>query len=566
MMARLVWYQSDGATSISTIDGTAQTSDLVTTKRLSVSAIAPDNAGYVSVRFRGSGGTWTVGETQFVDNISLYQDDSGIHSGFMPPGWLWTIAGTNWWWSNRGADEIGEGLKFPAQYVYFPGTAGNYASTPDSAALSITGDIDIRAKIAMDTWGAMEQDQAIVAKWLDSTQRSYMLRIRNGNIRCYFSTTGADVISGSGNNAIPTDGSVKWVRVTRASATGLMSFYTSEDGVTWTATGTATGTAGALFDSTQQVEVGSYNNGAGRWAGKVYYAEIRNGIGGSVVGDFTPNVPAHTGVRTPSTFTSAVGAVPWTLNGSAWEWYPTVSPIVSTPDTAVLDVTGDLDIRIKVTADDWTARSSRFELFGKYDSTGNQRSFMVWINSGGSLTFWHSETGTVGISANSTASLTFANGATGWVRVTLDVDNGSAGHSKAFYTSEDGVTWTQLGTTVVTAGVTSVHAGTAPLVWGARHPTSNLESVAGVIHYAELRSGINGSPVAIFDPDVARLPAGQTPLTIPSLTGEVYTISGGGWEWDVPGTVDIKLLGSGQIVRGVSRKTHDSVLAGWSAP
>ena len=32
------------------------------------------------------------------------------------------------------------------KYVRLPGTAGNYISTPDSAALDITGDIDIRAR------------------------------------------------------------------------------------------------------------------------------------------------------------------------------------------------------------------------------------------------------------------------------------------------------------------------------------------------------------------------------------------------------------------------------------
>jgi hypothetical protein len=36
-------------------------------------------------------------------------------------------------------------------YLALPGTSGNYASAPDSAALSITGNIDIRCKVASST-------------------------------------------------------------------------------------------------------------------------------------------------------------------------------------------------------------------------------------------------------------------------------------------------------------------------------------------------------------------------------------------------------------------------------
>jgi len=37
-------------------------------------------------------------------------------------------------------------------YLYLPGTNGNYVSTPDAAPLDITGDIDIRVRISLDDW------------------------------------------------------------------------------------------------------------------------------------------------------------------------------------------------------------------------------------------------------------------------------------------------------------------------------------------------------------------------------------------------------------------------------
>ena len=37
-------------------------------------------------------------------------------------------------------------------YVYLPGVAGNNLTAPDDNSLDITGDIDVRAQIAMDDW------------------------------------------------------------------------------------------------------------------------------------------------------------------------------------------------------------------------------------------------------------------------------------------------------------------------------------------------------------------------------------------------------------------------------
>ena len=42
-----------------------------------------------------------------------------------------------------------------------------------------------------------------------------------------------------------------------------------------------------------------------------------------------------------------------------------------------------------------------------------------------------------------------------WLRVTLSVNNGSSGNTTTFYTSSDGITWTQLGNTIINSGITS---------------------------------------------------------------------------------------------------------------
>src|SRR5205807_1447707 len=63
------------------------------------------------------------------------------------------------------------------KYVYLPGSAGNYLSTPDAAPLHVAGDLDIRAKVALDDW-TPANDQWIVGK-LDqaATHIAYALRV-----------------------------------------------------------------------------------------------------------------------------------------------------------------------------------------------------------------------------------------------------------------------------------------------------------------------------------------------------------------------------------------------------
>jgi len=205
--------------------------------------------------------------------------------------------------------------------LQLPGTTGNYASTPDSAATSITGDIDIRCKVALTDW-TDATTPALVSKWTDAgTQGSYVLRMRaDATIGAFWYVGGLVSVSTS---AIVTfaDGTAGWIRVTRATATGDSTFYKSSDGVTWTQVGTVRpGTAGNLPDNTAAVNIGAYNAGAtGPLNGKVYYAEIRNGIGGSVVASFNATAVVKTGTRTPTTYTAPTGEV-WTVNGSTWDW------------------------------------------------------------------------------------------------------------------------------------------------------------------------------------------------------------------------------------------------------
>ncbi len=206
------------------------------------------------------------------------------------------------------------GLMETGGYLNLPGVGGNYASTPDSSTQDITGDIDIRVKAAVADW-TPAATVTLAAKFINSgNQRSYSFRLNtNGTLNFLISTTGADFPNNSSSVATGfSDGSAHWVRVTRVQTTGVTTFYTSEDGVTWTQLGsTVVINAGdAIFSSTAEVYIGAVNAGGVTdvYTGKIYRAQIYNGIAGTLAADFDARR-----FGSADTATMTTGEV-WTIN------------------------------------------------------------------------------------------------------------------------------------------------------------------------------------------------------------------------------------------------------------
>ena len=205
----------------------------------------------------------------------------------------------------------------------------------------------------------------------------------------------------------------------------------------------------------------------------------------------------------------------WT--GENYVYLPGVaSNFLSVPDAAALDITGDIDIRVRVAMDDWTPGSTSI-LLGKQNE-GSQRSFWMTLGTGGTITFWWSSTGSyeVALVATSTVVTGITDGTTKWVRVTLDVDNGASGRDVRFFTSADGVSWTQLGATVTTAGITSIFSSTTSVSVGQHFP------IAGKIYRAQIFNGIDGTKV--LDVDTSVITTGAA-TSFTALTGQTVTIN-----------------------------------------
>lgn len=204
-------------------------------------------------------------------------------------------------------------------YLDLPGTNGNAVTTPDSAAASITGDIDIRVKMAPANWATT---QYVLCK-TQTGNASYNFLIVAGNLRLSGGTSAGSITNTSTATTGFANASTHWARATRASASGEVKFYTSDDGSSWTQLGTTiSGTAGTWVDNTARVAIGTGESATLdflMFTGKIYYAEVRSGIAGTVVASFDATAVTKTATRTPTTYTAPTGEV-WTVNGSAWDW------------------------------------------------------------------------------------------------------------------------------------------------------------------------------------------------------------------------------------------------------
>lgn len=153
-------------------------------------------------------------------------------------------------------------------------------------------------------------------------------------------------------------------------------------------------------------------------------------------------------------------------------------------------IAGDLDVVARLRPVAWASGAAQV-FAARWETTSNQRAFYTYLTGSGFLGLSWSADGSTILSATSSAAAPFAADADGWVRVTLDVDNGAAGSTVTFYTSTDGVTWAQLGAPVVTAGVTSLFASTAPYQVGS-YGSAIVSPFAGRAYWVEIRNGLAG--------------------------------------------------------------------------
>lgn len=203
-------------------------------------------------------------------------------------------------------------------YLALDGTTAGVATTPDAAALDIVGDLDIRVEATADWYAAGVQ--TLLGKWESATtQRSYMLRLEGGVLAFNWSTAGTSPYNFV-SLQLPTLPRRAALRVTldvnngTGGFTCTMYWATSMAGP-WTvivAPVTSTPTT-SIFAGAAPLQVApTLATGWAPLRGRVHRAEVRSGIGGTVVAspDFRAKTPGTTG------FTDSAGRV-WSVTGTA---------------------------------------------------------------------------------------------------------------------------------------------------------------------------------------------------------------------------------------------------------
>jgi len=220
-------------------------------------------------------------------------------------------------------------------YVALPGVTSNYLSVPDAAALDITGDIEMVARITMPDW-TPSADGTLVGKWVGPSNLAYYWLIQTtGTMRLYTSANGSSSVDHTSSAATGfTDGATGWVKVTRASASGQVLHYIAADAgsntepTSWTQLGTAgSTTAGGIFAGTAAVGLGARSDGAGALSGNVHRLIIRSGIGGSTVLDVDTSVLTD---ESATSFTATTGQTV-TINRSTGATYMTAVVVPGRP-------------------------------------------------------------------------------------------------------------------------------------------------------------------------------------------------------------------------------------------
>lgn len=258
----------------------------------------------------------------------------------------------------------------------------------------------------------------------------------------------------------------------------------------------------------------------------------------------------------------------------------------TTADKAVLDITGDIDVRIDVRPDNW--RGGRgMVLASKYNSTGNNRSWVFWVDRSGYLWFRWSTDGTLANSFDVQSTAVVSALRRQALRVTVDADNGAGSWVVTFYTSDTiSGTWTQLGSSITSTGSITIFSGTADLQVGTlalgsgcatraqltlpATPAALVDPFVGRIYRFQLYNGIAGTKVA--DMDATAQTAGTTSWSDGLTTPNTWTLSASAsitkqsyrfWgevpafpqQWDVSGT---DIFGDATAYDLINRKTQGS--------
>ena len=173
-----------------------------------------------------------------------------------------------------------------------------------------------------------------------------------------------------------------------------------------------------------------------------------------------------------------------------------VGNCAASPDSAVADAAGDLDVAVRALPDggwSWASAGVAYTLAAHASAPGNQRGWQFSVLGNGRLQLISSRDGVEQLTATSSVSVEEATAL--WVRATRSASTGQVN----FYTSTDGSDWSALGTTQTTA-TGALYANNSRLTIGCASEGAT-NPFDGSLWRVQLRGTISGS--VVYDADVS---------------------------------------------------------------
>lgn len=201
----------------------------------------------------------------------------------------------------------------------------------------------------------------------------------------------------------------------------------------------------------------------------------------------------------------AIGTMPTPAGGA------NLGSRFATPDSPANTVTGSIDLRAFIDPAAWGGITQT--IISKWQSNST-KAFEFVVDGSNFLKLDISTNGSSSLSATSSLVQPFPNGTGGWVRVIWNHLNKQVN----FYTSANGVIWTQLGTQQ-SINQPTIFASTSELTVGASFLGQGSGQLVGDVYVAQVYSGIDGVLVAEWNS--ADWISGNT--LVSSLTGETWT-------------------------------------------
>jgi hypothetical protein len=432
--------------------------------------------------------------------------------------------------------------------LVLPKVNNNDASTLNAVANQITGDIGMRMFFL---WNAAPTgDQSIAAKWAGAGTRAWAFNVdSNGIARLYLTTNGTDLFSGAASVAVATTG-LLGLGVTRRKSDGVTTFYTSADGVTWTALGTTTiiNEDGAIFNSSEAVRIGGITGSAGQavtvfsfelfndatFTNRVQYfnptvaSKLATSLVASTGETWTINqtdiaLPARIhGARDRYQHIVANRAIYLTPSATKYGWLNgTAGNYFSTPDSVAASITGDIEIIACVASSDWASASTQ-SIVSKHNYSANERSWVLDVRATSQFNLILSQDGTNIRTAQWNAGYTGSG--IKYIKVSADLDDGS--NLKVYwYDSPDGVVWTLRATNTLVSLASLLDNNNPVLVGRTGSLATNTDGFNGRILSVQVYNGIDGPLAVNFDPTAF---VSGTTWTAPT-TGETWTRNAGAY-------------------------------------